>query len=337
MLEHLNTTQRQLLVTLGLNYLWGEDIKAKAVVARTPSAAAREAPSQRREVLTQYGEAPSQGHEVPVQLGGVPTQGSEAPTQGAEGARAQLMARLGRNTQEGRQAKRQAWSQVEGQRVSQASVATSHHEMAKAVLQPAVVESTPLTQLSWDELHAKAQACHACELHTHRAPKVFGSQGAAPDPRSDWLFLELVPSVDDERTGEVMSGEAGVLFDQMLQAIGLKRSDVMVLPILKCRPLGSKPIDKSSFEACSPFLLEQIRRIAPKCIVAFGDAAAALFQRDEGAGALRRQSLLFEHPEQGQIPVVASFSLTHLLSDSSAKAMAWEDLKRAHAIVSQGA
>lgn len=188
-----------------------------------------------------------------------------------------------------------------------------------------------LSQMSWQELRDYAESCIACELKDQRQGTVFANHNE--ERQSDWLFLEQVPSESDEISGEPMSSEAGVLFDQMLFALGLARSEVAVLPLIKCRPDLSMGFNKDWLSACSPILLEQIKRIKPKCIVAFGDAAAVLLQEDKGLLALRRQELFFEHAELGKIPVIATFSPHFLLLNSAAKAQSWQDLKRARQLV----
>lgn len=177
-----------------------------------------------------------------------------------------------------------------------------------------------IAAMDWDELLAATNACRACPLGAQRKQAVLG----VGDVKADWLFVGEGPGAEEDERGEPFVGQAGLLLDAMLAAIGLRRGeDVYIANTVKCRPPGNRTPEPAEIAACGPFLARQIALIEPKLIVALGrPAAQKLLATDEvKIGASRGR--LFAH--QG-IPVVVTYHPAYLLRNLADKAKAWEDL-----------
>ncbi|MCX7192073.1 MAG: uracil-DNA glycosylase [Proteobacteria bacterium] len=176
----------------------------------------------------------------------------------------------------------------------------------------------PLADTDWPELKEKVMGCELCGLRAGCTQTVFGSGNAA----ADWLFIGEAPGVDEDATGEPFVGHAGHLLDNMLLAIRLKRSEVYIANVIKCRPPEDRHPHVGEIDACLPYLRRQIDLIRPKIIVALGKtAASALLETDATIASLRGQL----HEYKG-IPVVVTFHPAYLLRSPMEKAKAWQDL-----------
>ena len=176
-----------------------------------------------------------------------------------------------------------------------------------------------------------AAECYGSALSEASRAAIFSTE--ALEPKADWLFIEQLPSTSSYHQAEAVSVDADRLFEAMLSALALQRHEVQRLPLLLYDAAHEPRTGKDPASALSLIFIEQLKRIRPRCIVAFGDAAAALLAVDSGLLALRRQELVFEHPALGSIPVVATFSPQYLLLHSSEKAQSWQDLKRARRLI----
>src|SRR6201984_3176959 len=113
--------------------------------------------------------------------------------------------------------------------------------------------------------------CTRCRLHKQgRKQIVFG----VGNPRADLMFIGEGPGADEDEQGEPFVGRAGQLLNNMIKAMGLRREDVYIAIIIKCRPPGNRTPERDECETCSPFLMRQIEVIGPKTIVALGAVAA---------------------------------------------------------------
>jgi len=113
--------------------------------------------------------------------------------------------------------------------------------------------------------------CTRCVLHKQgRKQIVFG----VGDPNADLMFIGEAPGADEDQQGEPFVGRAGQLLNNMIKAMGLRREDVYIANIIKCRPPGNRTPERDECETCSPFLMRQIAAIKPKAIVALGAVAA---------------------------------------------------------------
>jgi len=113
--------------------------------------------------------------------------------------------------------------------------------------------------------------CTRCVLHKQgRKQIVFG----VGNPKAELMFIGEAPGADEDQQGEPFVGRAGQLLNNMIKAMGLKREDVYIANIIKCRPPGNRTPEREECETCSPFLMRQIAVIQPKVIVALGAVAA---------------------------------------------------------------
>jgi len=113
--------------------------------------------------------------------------------------------------------------------------------------------------------------CTRCVLHKQgRKQIVFG----VGNPRAELMFIGEAPGADEDQQGEPFVGRAGQLLNNMIKAMGLRRQDVYIANIIKCRPPGNRTPERDECETCSPFLMRQVVAIKPKVIVALGAVAA---------------------------------------------------------------
>lgn len=182
--------------------------------------------------------------------------------------------------------------------------------------------------MGWPELEQAVTGCTACGLRAGCARTVFGV-GAR---QAEWMVIGEAPGADEDKQGEPFVGRAGQLLNSMLAAIGLKREQVYIANILKCRPPGNRDPKPEEAELCRPFLQRQIALIRPKLILAVGRIAAQnLLNTDTPIGHLRGRV-----HQLGNIPVVVTYHPAYLLRSPGEKRKAWTDLQLALRILSGG-
>lgn len=172
--------------------------------------------------------------------------------------------------------------------------------------------------LNWPELKSTVHSCQACALRAGCTQTVFGV-GAE---KADWLLIGEAPGEEEDASGEPFVGAAGKLLDNMLLAIKLKRSNVYIANVIKCRPPEDRSPHVGEISQCLPYLQRQIALIQPKVIVALGKVASnALLGKDATLASLRGTP----HDYQG-IPLIVTYHPAYLLRSPSEKAKAWQDL-----------
>ena len=173
----------------------------------------------------------------------------------------------------------------------------------------------------WETLQQQVSACTACQLHQTRTQTVLG----VGNRQADWMFIGEAPGVDEDVQGEPFVGRAGQLLNAMLYAIGLRREEVYIANIIKCRPPNNRNPTHEESTCCNPFLQQQIALIKPKLIIALGRVAAQqLLATTEPIGQLRGQR--FEYAYLG-IPLIATYHPAYLLRRPTEKRRAWQDLQ----------
>lgn len=176
-----------------------------------------------------------------------------------------------------------------------------------------------IAQMDWPALEAAVKACTACGLRAGCTQTVFG----VGNLHAEWLVIGEAPGADEDKQGEPFVGRAGQLLNSMLAAIGLKREQVYIANILKCRPPNNRDPKPEEAELCRPFLERQIALIQPKLILAVGRIAAQnLLNTDTPIGKLRGRV----HQVNG-IPVVVTYHPAYLLRSPGEKRKAWVDLQ----------
>ena len=188
------------------------------------------------------------------------------------------------------------------------------------------VPTTPVSpKADWPALKAAVAACTACSLHGTRTQTVFG----VGNQNAEWLFVGEAPGADEDRQGEPFVGRAGQLLNAMLFAMGLKREEIYIANVLKCRPPNNRDPQGEEVSRCEPFLLRQIELIQPKIIVAMGRFAAhSLLKTEQALSQLRGQRLSVHGT-----PLIVTYHPAYLLRNPIDKRKAWADLQFARAIM----
>ncbi|MEO5732443.1 MAG: uracil-DNA glycosylase [Rubrivivax sp.] len=210
----------------------------------------------------------------------------------------------------------------------------------QAVVAKGTAADSTAVDTGWLALRAAVAACTRCRLHEGRTHAVFGS--GAED--AAWLVVGDPPAADEDAAGEPFVGDAGVLLDRMLAALGLSRENeaganaidhqprtrrVYTTLALRCRPAAGGPAGANEWAACQGHLQQQIALLQPRVLLVLGRIAAqSLLRSDAPIGQLRGQV----HHDLG-LPLVVSYHPAYLLRHPDLKAAAWEDLCRAAALV----
>ena len=162
--------------------------------------------------------------------------------------------------------------------------------------------------------------CTRCKLHRGRRQIVFG----VGNPSADLMFVGEAPGRDEDEQGIPFVGRAGQLLTKIIEAIGLRREDVYIANVIKCRPPENRNPEPDEVETCEPFLFQQIDAIKPTVIVALGTfAARALLRTLDPISRLRGR--VYEYRGAKLIP---TFHPAYLLRNPSSKREVWEDMKR---------
>jgi uracil-DNA glycosylase len=161
--------------------------------------------------------------------------------------------------------------------------------------------------------------CTRCALHKGRNKLVFAD--GSPDARL--MFVGEGPGADEDAQGLPFVGRAGQLLNNMITAMGLKREEVYIANVVKCRPPGNRTPEPDEANTCSPFLFRQIDVVRPEVIVALGATAATylLGQRQPLAGLRGRV-----HSFRGT-KLIVTYHPAFLLRDPRQKKEAWADLQ----------
>jgi DNA polymerase len=170
--------------------------------------------------------------------------------------------------------------------------------------------------------------CSRCKLHLDRNKIVFG----VGDPNAELMFVGEGPGADEDAQGEPFVGRAGQLLNNMIKAMGLRREDVYIANIVKCRPPGNRQPERDESETCSPFLMRQIAAIKPKVIVALGATAAkGLLALSAPMTELRGRWYDFKpagsDPSWPGARLAVTYHPAFLLRDPRQKGEAWKDLQ----------
>lgn len=172
--------------------------------------------------------------------------------------------------------------------------------------------------------------CTRCKLHKQgRKQIVFG----VGNPQADLMFVGEGPGADEDAQGEPFVGRAGQLLNNMIKAMGIRREDVYIANVVKCRPPGNRTPERDECETCSPFLMRQIAAIKPKVLVALGAVAARnLLAINAPMSELRGRFYDFmpSGVRGGNWPgakLAVTYHPAFLLRDPRQKGEAWKDLQ----------
>ncbi len=177
--------------------------------------------------------------------------------------------------------------------------------------------------------------CTRCVLHKQgRKQIVFG----VGNPLAEIMFVGEGPGADEDEQGEPFVGRAGQLLNNMISAMGIRREDVYIANVVKCRPPGNRTPEREECDTCGPFLMRQIAVVRPKVVVALGAVAAkTLLGVNDSMANLRGRFYDFmpalpkNAPERDAEWEGAKLAVTYhpayLLRDPRQKKEAWKDLK----------
>jgi uracil-DNA glycosylase family 4 len=177
-------------------------------------------------------------------------------------------------------------------------------------------------------LQAHIGDCTRCKLHTlGRHTVVFGTG----NPRAALMFVGEAPGSEEDLQGVPFVGRAGQLLTKIIEAIDLKRDDVYIANVIKCRPPGNRNPEPDEVATCEPFLAQQIDIVHPRVIVALGTFAAhALLRTDAPISRIR--GVVHEYRGAKLIP---TFHPAYLLRSPDRKRDVWEDMKKVRALLSE--
>ncbi|GJQ57713.1 MAG: uracil-DNA glycosylase [Candidatus Scalindua sp. AMX11] len=177
-------------------------------------------------------------------------------------------------------------------------------------------------------LEEEAKQCTQCGLSESRTNVVFGTGST----KAGLMFVGEAPGYYEDIKGEPFVGKAGQLLTKIIEAIDLKRDDVYIANVLKCRPPENRNPSPNEIISCKPYLFQQIDLIHPKIICALGTfAAQALLNSTLSIGALRGKFHEFRGTK-----LVATYHPAYLLRNPGEKRKTWEDMKKIRDFLKSG-
>ena len=172
---------------------------------------------------------------------------------------------------------------------------------------------------SLEAIRADIGDCQRCKLAPTRNNLVFGSG----NPHATLMFVGEAPGADEDAQGLPFVGRAGQLLTRIIEAIGMRREDVFIGNILKCRPPGNRNPETEEIAACENFLFRQIAAVQPKVICALGSfGAQTLLRTSEPIGRLRGHLVDYRG-----VKLMATYHPAYLLRNPVEKRKVWEDMQ----------
>ncbi len=171
-----------------------------------------------------------------------------------------------------------------------------------------------------EEIREDLGDCHRCRLAAGRKTIVFG-QG---NPHAELVFVGEGPGADEDEQGLPFVGRAGQLLNRMIQLIGMKRQDVYICNIVKCRPPGNRTPERDEIETCSPFLFRQMEAIQPRLVCCLGaPAVRTVLGIKEGITKIRGQFY-----DYGQAKALATVHPAYVLRNPREEKILREDFEK---------
>ena len=172
---------------------------------------------------------------------------------------------------------------------------------------------------NWEQLEADANQCRKCKLCQNRTNVVFGTG----NKQADLMFIGEGPGADEDKQGIPFVGRAGKLMNMAFEAIGLKREEVYIANIVKCRPPGNRNPEHDEAIACMDYLRWQVMLVKPKIIVLLGSIALKNILGEEYKITASRGKWF----EKNGILYLPTWHPAALLRDEAKKIDFWKDLK----------
>lgn len=172
---------------------------------------------------------------------------------------------------------------------------------------------------NWEELEQSIVNCNKCKLCTNRTNIVFG----VGNKEADIMMVGEGPGADEDREGEPFVGKAGQLMNKALTGLGIKREELYIANIVKCRPPSNRVPEQEEAEACLNYLRNQVILVKPKIIVLLGSTALKnILGKEYSITAMRGKWI-----EQKGIYYMPTWHPAALLRDENKKIEFWNDLK----------
>jgi len=191
---------------------------------------------------------------------------------------------------------------------------------AEPVPQPVAEAQVPGPVPTLKEVRAELGDCRRCKLAGGRTRLVFG-EGS---PRAALMFIGEGPGEEEDLQGLPFIGAAGQLLNNLLSRLRLKREEVYIANVVKCRPPGNREPEVDEVAACLPFLKKQIEAIRPRVIVTLGRVATqALLATQAPLTRIRGRWQRY-----GKIPVMVTFHPSYLLRFPKERHKTWEDMQQ---------
>lgn len=213
-------------------------------------------------------------------------------------------------------------------RVAEPSAPSAPSEPVRGVPKVPEVQFFASSADALASIRADLGPCTRCKLHgLGRRQIVFG----VGNPDADLMFVGEAPGADEDVQGEPFVGRAGQLLTKIIEAIGLRREDVYIANVIKCRPPANRNPEPDEVEQCEPFLFRQIDTIKPKVIVALGKfAAQSLLRTTDPISGIRGREYRYR-----DAILMPTYHPAYLLRTPSAKREVWEDMKRVRALLAE--
>lgn len=183
-------------------------------------------------------------------------------------------------------------------------------------------------QIPLEALEALAQECRGCELCQTRTNLVFG----VGNPHARVMIVGEAPGKNEDLQGEPFVGKAGQYLNELLDIAGLKREDVYIANVLKCRPPGNRNPRPEEIAACADFLREQTRTIDPEYIVTLGNFATKFILKTEVGITHLRGTL----QRAGRFKVMPIFHPAAAIYDKTKREYLEEDFARLGRLLREG-
>jgi uracil-DNA glycosylase family 4 len=195
---------------------------------------------------------------------------------------------------------------------------------AVAPVQAAPVEAPQETMVTTlESIRADIGDCQRCKLAPTRTNIVFGSG----NPQAELVFVGEAPGFDEDAQGLPFVGRAGQLLTKIIESINLKREDVYICNVLKCRPPENRNPEPDEVAACNPFMKRQLAVIRPKVVCCLGTfAAQTVLQMQVPISKLRGKFF-----DLDGMKIIATFHPAYLLRSPEKKREVWEDMKQIRA------
>ena len=185
---------------------------------------------------------------------------------------------------------------------------------------PVVTQIQQVSADPFEPIHQEIGDCTRCSLHEQRK-HVVHTEG---NRKARLMFVGEAPGADEDVQARPFVGRAGQLLTKIIEAIGLKREEVLIGNVNRCRPPGNRAPMPDEVAICKPFLLREIEAVKPEVIVVLGNTATKnLLDTREGITKLRGS-----FQEYKGIRVMPTFHPAYLLRDPSKKRETWEDMKK---------